>query len=177
MYGNITDDLPSASELARRHGEEIRRMALRLTRSESAAQDIAQDVLVRVISRGGFDSTRASLDRWLRIVTRNTAIDWVRREAAHQQRLVRIGALHSASTVDVEDTVTERVQAIRVRAAVAELPDDEREVVSLAYFGGLSYRQVADQLGLAEGTVKSRIRRALTRMAHMIGTDSIHCDC
>lgn len=161
------------SELACRHGDEIRRVALRLTRSESAAQDIMQEVLVRVMSRGGFDSSRASLDGWLRIVTRSTAIDWIRREAAHQQRIARVGSLHSATTTDVEETVTARVEAVRLRVAVSELPECEREAVSLAYFEGLSYRQVADQLGVAEGTIKSRIRRALSRLAHNIGRESL----
>ncbi len=121
---------------------------------------------------GGFDPSRASVERWLQIVTRNSAIDWVRREAAHQQRVTRVGAIHSATTVDVQEAVTDRVQASRVRDAVAQLPDGEREVVLLAYFGGLTYRQVADRTGLAEGTVKSRIRRALTRMANIIGSDA-----
>jgi len=79
--------------------------------------------------------------------------------------------VYSASAVVVEEAVEARVRAANVRAAVAQLPDCERELVSLAYFDGLTYRQISDRLGLAEGTVKSRIRRALTRLAHVIQRD------
>jgi RNA polymerase sigma factor (sigma-70 family) len=81
------------------------------------------------------------------------------------------GALHSATVVVVEEAVTARVQAASVRSAVAKLPARERAVVSLAYFDGLTYRQIADRLGLPEGTVKSRIRRALTRLAYVVVRD------
>ena len=164
-------DMCSPAELLRRHGAGIRRIALRVSRSEAAAQDITQEVLVRVMRCGGFDSSRGSLERWLQIVTKRTAIDWVRRESSHQARVIRVGAVYSASAVVVEEAVEARVRAANVRAAVAQLPDCERELVSLAYFDGLTYRQISDRLGLAEGTVKSRIRRALTRLAHVIQRD------
>ncbi len=167
----INAQMCSPAELARRYGEGIRRTALRLTRSEIAAQDITQEVLLRVIRNGGFDSSRGSLNRWLQIVTRNTAIDWIRHEAAYQQRVSQVGAMHCATVVVVEEAVTAKAQAADIRAAVAQLPIREREVVALAYFDGLTYRQIADQLGLPEGTVKSRIRRALTRLAHLVARD------
>ena len=166
----IDSRLPSPAELARRYGGEIHRVAFRVTRSDAAAQDIMQDVFVRIMLSGGFDASRGSVGRWLQIVTQNTAIDWIRREAAHQQRVGRVGALHSASSPVVEESVMAQLQAAQVRAAVVQLPDDERQVVVLAFYAGLSYRQVAERLELAEGTVKSRIRRALTRLAHHIGT-------
>ena len=132
-----------------------------------------QEVFVRIMLSGGFDANRGSLERWLNAVTHNTAIDWIRREAAQQQRIIRVGAIYSATTVAVEEVASARGEAASVRAAVAQLPDGERAAVSLAYFDGLSYRQVARTLGLAEGTVKSQIRRALTRLAHIIGTDAV----
>jgi RNA polymerase sigma factor (sigma-70 family) len=164
---------PLPSELARCYGERIHRVARRITRSEAAAQDVMQEVFVRVIASGGFDADRGSLEQWLHTVTRNTAVDWIRREAAHQRRVTRVGAVRQATPVGVEDAVDARAEAVSVRAAVAQLPDGERAAVSLAYFDELSYRQVAHRLGLAEGTVKSQIRRALNRLAHIIGTDPL----
>lgn len=169
--GLVSTEMCSLAELADRYGDGIRRTALRLTRSQVAAQDITQEVFLRVICNGGFDPRRGSLDRWLQMVTRNTAIDWIRREAAHQQRVTRVGAMHSATVVVVEETVTARAQAADIRAAVAQLPSREREAISLAYFDGLTYRQIANRLGLPEGTVKSRIRRALTRLAYTVARD------
>ena len=162
----------SPAELAYGHFESIWRIAFDVTRSEAAAQDVTQDVFVRVLSRGGFDATRGSLEHWLKVVAHHTAVDWVRREAAHRRRVNRVGNLHAATTPMVDEAVVGRVQAARVRAGLALLPGPEREVVSLVYFGGLTYRQAAHQLGLAEGTVKSRTRRALTRLAHIIGNNA-----
>jgi RNA polymerase sigma factor (sigma-70 family) len=168
---SLGTELWSLATLADRYGEEIRQTALRLTRSEVAAQDITQEVFLRIARTGGFDPCRGSIDGWLQMVTRNTAIDWIRREAAHQRRVIRVGAMHSATVVVVEDTVTARAQAADVRDAVARLPPPELEVISLAYFDGLTYRQIALRLDLPEGTVKSRIRRALTRLACTVARD------
>jgi len=165
----VVQACPSLTELADCYGEMVRRVAFCVTRSDAAAQDITQDVFVRVMRCGGFDSTRGSLEQWLVVVARHTAIDWIRRESAHDSRVARFEGVHSVeSTVAVEDTAIIRVQADQIRTAVAQLPATEREVVSLAYFGGLTYRQVATRLGIAEGTVKSRIRSALTRLSHTI---------
>jgi RNA polymerase sigma factor (sigma-70 family) len=167
----INAEICSLAELANRYGEAIRQTAFRLTRSEVAAQDITQEVFLRVICTGGYDPRRGTVDGWLQVVTRNTAIDWIRREAAHQQRVTRVGSMHSASVIVVEDTVTARAQADHIRAAVAQLPPRELEAISLAYFDGLTSRQIADRLGLPESTVKSRIRRALTRLACTVARD------
>ncbi len=174
--GSTAEPWPSPTELASVFGEGIRRTAYRVTGSEGAALEVMQEVFVRVLSRPGFDSSRGTFEGWLQVVTRSTAIDWVRRETAHQRRVARVGALHNATIPVVEEAVIARVQADGVRAAVAQLPDDERQIVLLAYYGGLTYRQVAHELGLAEGTVKSRIRRALTRLAHLVGSDTVGGD-
>jgi RNA polymerase sigma factor (sigma-70 family) len=165
-------EMCSLADLVDLYGEGIRRTAFQLTRSEVAAQDITQDVFLRVMSNGGFDPRRGTIKAWLQIVTRHTAIDWIRREAADQQRVTRVGAMHCATVNGVEDTVTARSQADQVRAAVAQLPERELQVVSLAYFDGLTTSRIADQLGLSESTVKSRMRRALTRLAYTVARDS-----
>ena len=111
----------SPIELAYFLGDELRRIALRITGSHAAAHDVTQEVFVRVLTRGGYDPSKGTLEVWLHTVAHNTAIDWVRREAAHQRRLVHTGGIHSATMPVVEDTVTERIQADHVRAAVARL--------------------------------------------------------
>lgn len=156
------------NELVTTYAPRLLRVARLVTGSDNAAQDVTQEVFLRVWKNGGYDATRGSLDAWLQTMTRNIAIDWLRCESAHRRRLTLVGSIHTATAAVVDETVVARSQAACVRAAVARLPAIEREVLSLAYFGGLSYRQVAEQLGLADGTVKSRIRRALTRLANTI---------
>jgi len=70
---------------------------------------------------------------------------------------------------DPADDVTDRDDAAKVRAAVAALPADQRDCVTLAFFGGLSYREVALKLGIPEGTAKSRLRLALAKLSATLG--------
>ncbi len=165
-------DQASLDELIDRYTDKVRRTAWRVTRCDTAAQDVTQEVFLRVWRHGGFTPGRGSLEVWLQMMARHIAIDWIRREARHRRRLVAVEAIRPGPAPVVEEAVLASVQAVAVRAAVAGLPDDERAVVTLAYFDGLSYRQVAAQLGLPEGTVKSRIRRALTRLAIVVGPAS-----
>ena len=148
-----------------RYGDAVHRTAYRVTGSNGAAQDVAQEVFLRAWSRGGYDPARGSMHGWLQVMTRHTAIDWVRREAAQERRALAVGAVHTATASLVEDDVVDGSRAAEVRRAVADLPPAERDAVTLAYFGGLSYREVAERLGVAEGTAKSQIRRALTRLS------------
>lgn len=158
--------LPTLAALIGRHGAAVRQTAYRVTRSDSAAQEITQEVFMKAWTRGGYDPARGPVDGWLRVLSRSMAVEWVRREAAQERRLMRIGPSYAVGHAPLsEDQVADEEQASRVRAAVAQLPTAERQAVSLAYFAGLTYRQVADRLGRPEGTVKSQIRRALTRLA------------
>jgi RNA polymerase sigma-70 factor (ECF subfamily) len=148
-----------------RYGDAVLRAAYRVTRSDGTAQDVAQEVFLRAWSRGGFDPARGTVHGWLQVMTRHTAVDFVRREAAQKRRTLEVGAVHTATSTLVEDDVVDGSRAAEVRRAVAALPAAERDAVTLAYFGGLSYREVAQRLGIAEGTAKSQIRRALTRLS------------
>ncbi|MCU1361007.1 MAG: putative sigma factor [Ilumatobacteraceae bacterium] len=157
--------VPSLGEQAQLRADVISRIAFRITRSRSASQDVTQEVMLRVCRCGGFDASRGTFDAWVQMLTQSAAIDWIRREAAHERRQGRVGAIHVSTMPAVEDEVGARWRAAGIRTAVESLPEDERVVVSMAYFDDLTYREVAQRLGLPEGTVKTRIRRALSRLA------------
>src|SRR5262249_32560361 len=74
---------------------------------------------------------------------------------------------------DVEEMAMALVTAERVRSALATLPDEQRRAIQLAYFGGKTYRQVAEVLGIPEGTAKSRLRLGLRRIADVLETESV----
>jgi RNA polymerase sigma-70 factor, ECF subfamily len=151
-------------------GSLVRGVARRVVGDDAAADDVTQDVFVWLWERPDrFDPDRGSLRSFLAVVTRRRAIDWIRRHDADRRRADR--ARREAPTVedDLADGVTSREDARRVRSAVAALPDDQREAVMLAFFGGRSYREVAKILGIPEGTAKSRLRLALAKLSATLG--------
>jgi RNA polymerase sigma-70 factor (ECF subfamily) len=126
---------------------------------------VSQDVFVTLWERPtAFDPARGSLRTWLGMVTHRRAVDHVRREVARRRRAER-DAARAVSMPDVEEMATALLTAERVRAALAVLPEAQRRAVHLAYFGGQTYREVAQTLGIPEGTAKSRLRLALRRIA------------
>jgi RNA polymerase sigma-70 factor (ECF subfamily) len=146
-------------------------LAARVVGDPRAAEDVSQDVFVSFWERpAAFDPARGSLRTWLGTLTHRRAVDHVRREEARRRRGVREAAL-AVVVPDVEELATALATAERVRAALAELPDAQRQAVQLAYFGGKTYRQVAETLGIPEGTAKSRLRLALRRIADLLDAE------
>ena len=146
-------------------------LAVRVIGDPRAAEDVSQDVFVSFWERpAAFDPDRGSLRTWLGTLTHRRAVDHVRREEARRRRTERV-ASRAVATPDVEEMATALLTAERVRAALDVLPDEQRRAVQLAYFGGKTYRQVAETLGIPEGTAKSRLRLALRRIADALEAD------
>jgi RNA polymerase sigma-70 factor (ECF subfamily) len=140
-------------------------IAVRVIGDPRAAEDVSQDVFVSFWERpDAFDPGRGSLRTWLGTLTHRRAVDHVRREEARRRRAER-EAGRAVAAPDVEEMATALLTAERVRAALDVLPEEQRRAVQLAYFGGRTYRQVAETLGIPEGTAKSRLRLALRRIA------------
>ncbi len=147
-------------------------LALRVIREQRGAEDVAQEVFVFLWERPeAFDPGRGSLRTWLGTLTHRRAVDYVRREEARRKRAQRDAACRATQMPDVEELATALVTAERVRDALAELPDEQREAIELAYFGGRTYRQVAAELGIPEGTAKSRLRLGMRRVATALADD------
>jgi RNA polymerase sigma-70 factor (ECF subfamily) len=140
-------------------------LAFRVTGDARAAEDVCQDVFVGFWERpDAYDPARGSLRTWLGTLAHRRAVDYVRREEAKRRRAERHAA-RAVTMPDVEEMATAMVTAERVRAAVDVLPGDQRRAIQLAYFGGKTYREVAEVLGIPEGTAKSRLRLGLRRIA------------
>jgi RNA polymerase sigma factor (sigma-70 family) len=141
-------------------------VALHLTRDRGAAEDIAQDVFVDLWRHSArFDPERASLQGWLCMIARRRGIDWIRRRRTQQERILT--AMDSASK-GFEDDVLASTAHKQVRKAVADLPMPHRQAIFLAYYHGLTYREVAMALSIPEGTAKWRLRRALRRIGEQL---------
>jgi RNA polymerase sigma-70 factor (ECF subfamily) len=148
-------------------------LAFRVIGEQRGAEDVSQEVFVSVWERPeAFDPGRGSLRTWLGTLAHRRAVDYVRREEARRRRARRDAARGVVGVPDVEEMATALVTAERVRAALEVLPDEQREAIELAYFGGRTYRQVATELGIPEGTAKSRLRLGLRRVAAELAADA-----
>ncbi|MFJ8105096.1 RNA polymerase sigma factor [Streptomyces sp. NPDC096132] len=154
------------------YGGLVRRIALRVTRSPAAVEDIAQEVFTELWSRPyAFDARRGSLRTWLSMLAHRRAVDWVRHEARHRKAgRADDSALHTIpdAAPGPDEAVVDRERSLLLHSALAELPQPQREVVHLAYFAGRTYRQAAAELGIPEGTAKTRLRTALRRLAETL---------
>ena len=147
-------------------------LAARVTRDWAAAEDITQEVFVRVWKDPqAFDPARGTWRRWLATVTHRRAVDWVRRSAARHRHTA--DAAPPTPTPDPEETAVTGAVAKSVQAAVEDLPAAQREAIRLAYFDGQTYRQVAETLGIPEGTAKSRLWQGLRRLADRLQAEGI----
>jgi RNA polymerase sigma-70 factor (ECF subfamily) len=143
-----------------------------VTRSREAAEDVTQEVFAFLWERPlSFDPAKGSLRTWLGMLAHRRAVEVVRRE--ERRRVLMTAWVLDAAGPDIEDEITAAEVTGRVRHAVAVLPGGLREAVELAYYRGRTYRQVATELGLAEGTAKSRIRLALRRIADTLAEEGI----
>ncbi|MFD9119313.1 RNA polymerase sigma factor [Streptomyces bottropensis] len=154
------------------YGGLVRRVAARVTRSPAAAEDVAQEVFAQLWSRPyGFDARRGSLRTWLSMLAHRRAVDWVRDEARHRRDArADASALHAVPDPrpGPDEAVVDRERSLLLHTALAGLPRPQREVVHLAYFAGRTYRQAAVELGIPEGTAKTRLRSALRTLARSL---------
>jgi RNA polymerase sigma-70 factor (ECF subfamily) len=154
------------AEICRRHGASVTAAVQMMLGVGSLCDDVVEDVFVEFwISPTSFDPNRGSLLGFLRLKARGRSIDLLRSEAARRRREIEDVYVTSAAAQGADAALLATEAAATVRRAVALLPAREREVVYLAFFEGLTYRAVALRLDLAEGTVKSRIRSGLRRLA------------
>jgi RNA polymerase sigma factor (sigma-70 family) len=138
----------------------------RICRDRALAEDVTQEVFLHLWERAdAFDAARASLRTWLGMLAHRRSVDRVRREEARRAREEREGQRAAMSVADVEERALQAVTSGSVAHALAELPADQRTCVVLAYFEGMTFKEVAAALAIPEGTAKSRIRLALAKLA------------
>lgn len=130
------------------------------------ANDVTQEVFLHLWWHpDSFAAERGGLREFLAVIARRRAIDLTRATERRTRREQRAVAEAAPAAGSPEDTALASVLAERVRAAVARLPVEQRRAIELAYFGGLTFRDVARAMSTAEGTAKSRLRLGLGRLA------------
>lgn len=140
-------------------------LAARILGDRSEAEDVLQVVFTRVWQEAGrYDASKGSPTAWLLTWVRNAAIDRLRRRDALHRAAVQ-SADHAPAAHDGHgDHDPSAEDRERLAAAIAALPADQRQVIELAYFEGLSQTQIAQRLGEPLGTVKTRARLGMTKL-------------
>ncbi|GAC1302822.1 MAG: sigma-70 family RNA polymerase sigma factor [Vulcanimicrobiaceae bacterium] len=148
--------------LVDRYRAPLHRLAYRLTRDADEAKDITQDAFLRAFDRLGECRSDRPFGRWIFVIARNASLDTMRRRRRAATHVTR-ERLPSPEP-GPEELALRNDEAARVRAALGALPDRYRDVLELYYMRGLRYREIALELAIPIGTVKTYISRAKRRL-------------
>jgi RNA polymerase sigma-70 factor (ECF subfamily) len=164
-------DEAAFDEFYRRYGRAVYTVVVRLVGDRAGSEDVVQQAFINVWrAAGGYRRERGQATGWLFAIARNAALDALRSRAAPSRWEVP-DLPDDGPGPDERAAAAE--EAFRIHAAVDRLPDQEREVIELAYFHGLSQSEVAARLEAPLGTVKTRTRRALAHLADRLAEERV----
>jgi RNA polymerase sigma-70 factor, ECF subfamily len=166
MHAVAAGDRAAVAELYDRHAASVYGMAVSMLRDANLAQDVTQDVFVRLWTRAHtFDPQRGTPIAWLVSVARNLALDELRRQRRNAERADRLIRATPPQVTDGTDPLLEwGWDSDDVLRAIANLSANQRQTVDLVYLQGYTLTEVAERLGIAVGTVKSRLHSALVSL-------------
>ncbi|MFN8447445.1 MAG: sigma-70 family RNA polymerase sigma factor [Anaerolineae bacterium] len=160
----IDHDQRALSELYQRFGGLVYSVALRVVQNSTLAEEVTQDTFLKVWHQpASWDPERGKFVSWLLTIARYTAIDRLRREQRRPlQNAVELDEvrLGQRGLMDDENWLDGRL----LRSLMSRLPQEQVQVIELAFFGGMSHSEMAEQLGLPLGTVKTRVRLGLLKL-------------
>ncbi len=163
----VQGDVRAFEAIYDRHSAQVFGLAMRVTGRQRAAEEATQDAFLSLWrTAGSYDESRGTLKNWLLTLVHNRSVDWLRREARHDRDLeideAVVARLHAAERT--EDQAATREESRHARELLVTLPSEQRQVIELAYFKGLTHAEIAAKVGIPLGTVKGRQRLALTKM-------------
>lgn len=158
-------------ELYDRYSRVAYALIQRVVNDPGAAEDLVQETFLRVWNRvHGFDPAKGAIGPWLLAVARNRAIDYLRSSIGRERSAVEFNETdHPALFCDMEQGILTSDEARRVTAAMTKLSVNQRQVIELAYFEGLSQTEMAERMGQPLGTVKTWVRTALKSLRGELG--------
>jgi RNA polymerase sigma factor (sigma-70 family) len=169
-------DRDAFDELYRRYGSAAYGLALRVTAQPMLAQEVTQDAFLALWrAPEAFDPARGAFRSFFLSLVHHRAVDTVRREERLRKRAERASNLEPGRGEDVADAVVEGaylgVRRKEVREALTTLSPDQRQVIELAYFGGLTQTRIAETLGIPVGTVKTRTLAAMRKLRRALESE------
>jgi len=159
-------DPHALAELYDHYGRVTFSLILRVVRDTGIAEDLVQETFLRVWNRvSGFDAQKGSIGPWLLAVARNRAIDYLRSSGGRERNAVEYEETgHPSLYCDMEKDILSSDKARVVKSAIQKLSPNQRQVIELAYFEGLSQTEMAKRMGQRLGTVKTWVRTALKNL-------------
>lgn len=145
----------------------------RVLRDPAMSEEVAQEVFVelwRTASR--FDAERGNVTAWAVTIARRRAVDRVRREQSQRNRIDSLNEQRVEPDSSPAEVVVSSMESARVRTALAALPADQREVITLSFLEGRTHGDIAARLGLPLGTIKGRARGGLKKLRSILGDES-----
>ncbi len=167
----MAGDTAALAEVNRRFAPLVFGMCRRVLNDDGLAEDVAQEVFLYLWqSPDRFDASRGSLRSWLAMLAHRRSVDRVRAETRRSRAEHRCEP-SSPVAGEADDFLTLNWLSGKVRDALDHLPAEQRQAVVLAYYGDRSYREVAAELNIPEGTAKSRLRLALGKLNELLSAD------
>ena len=175
----LSGDSAAISQLIDRHSRRVRDYIRMMVKDADVADDVLQETLikvVRVIDEGRYVDNGKFLS-WVLRIAHNQVIDYFRSQKSAKTinesdaGYNMLGTLRFAERTVEDNIISEQIEA-DVRRLVEHLPDEQREVVKLRYFSGLSFQEIADQTGVSINTALGRMRYALLNMRRMIKSNT-----
>ncbi|MEO6991822.1 MAG: sigma-70 family RNA polymerase sigma factor [Candidatus Baltobacteraceae bacterium] len=157
-------------ELVDRYRDPVMRLAYRLTRDPDEAKDVTQDAFLRAFRRIESFRPDRPFSRWLFVIARNASLDALRRK---RRVAVPFAPDETGAVIGPEELTVRNEDALRLHVALGELPPNHRRALELYYFTGLRYREIAGELGIPIGTVKTYIARAKRRLRERFEEDGL----
>jgi RNA polymerase sigma-70 factor (ECF subfamily) len=161
------NDADAFEVVLERHQNAAFSLAYRICGTRSVAEDVAQEAFLALWRSGTrYDSSRGSVRTWALGIVHNRAVDALRRSGAHDRRRASDEGIEETleAPESTEAQAIEHTTSREIRAALAELPDDQRRVIELAYFGGFTHVEIASMIDTPVGTVKGRMRLGLQKL-------------
>jgi len=167
-----TQDREAFSQLYDRFSTLVFSLAMRMLRAQSDAEDLLQEVFMQVWRQAGnYSQERGSPEAWIINIARSRAIDKLRSIRRRDKSFVLTDDPAGAESPDnVEKAAGDTEARLAMTSALGHLPEAQRRVLELAYFGGLSQTEIADRLKEPLGTVKTRMRAGIQRLRSMLET-------
>ena len=157
--------------LYERYSRLVYTLALKILNQPSEAEDLTQEVFLNFWKQETFDPSRAVLGTYLCVIVRSRALNKLESRSSRNRSLVKLKSLTSpellAPTPLEQATLVERAQALK--QALVQIPENQRQILEMNYYQGISHAEISKQLELPLGTVKTRARQGLIKLRQLLG--------